>query len=119
MNGQYYCYLLVSEETGYTYVGITNNLRRRIRQHNGEISGGAKRTRANRPWRIHCFVGPFQTKGSSLSFEARVKYYRPRRLKLPGKLSIFQELIASWNNTSEDLIHLRLHNNDDSNSVQN
>lgn len=28
----------------YSYVGMTNNFFRRIRQHNGEISGGAKYT---------------------------------------------------------------------------
>ncbi len=31
------------------YCGITNDLTRRIRQHNGEIKGGAKYTRANTP----------------------------------------------------------------------
>ncbi|MDG2395698.1 GIY-YIG nuclease family protein [Candidatus Thioglobus sp.] len=31
------------------YCGITNNLTRRLRQHNGEIQGGAKYTRANAP----------------------------------------------------------------------
>jgi putative endonuclease len=31
------------------YCGITNHLEQRIRQHNGEIKGGAKYTRANSP----------------------------------------------------------------------
>jgi len=31
------------------YCGITNHLDRRIRQHNGELKGGAKYTRANGP----------------------------------------------------------------------
>lgn len=31
------------------YTGITNNLARRLRQHNGEIQGGAKYTLARRP----------------------------------------------------------------------
>ena len=31
------------------YCGITNDLSRRLRQHNGEIKGGAKYTRANTP----------------------------------------------------------------------
>ena len=31
------------------YCGVTNNLSRRLRQHNGEIKGGAKYTQARRP----------------------------------------------------------------------
>jgi putative endonuclease len=31
------------------YCGITNDMARRLRQHNGEIQGGAKYTRANSP----------------------------------------------------------------------
>ncbi len=31
------------------YCGITNNLEKRLRQHNGELKGGAKYTRANAP----------------------------------------------------------------------
>lgn len=31
------------------YTGVTTNLDRRLRQHNGETKGGAKYTRARRP----------------------------------------------------------------------
>ncbi len=31
------------------YCGITNDLSKRLRQHNGEVVGGAKYTRANAP----------------------------------------------------------------------
>lgn len=31
------------------YCGVTNDLSRRLRQHNGEIKGGAKYTQARRP----------------------------------------------------------------------
>lgn len=31
------------------YCGITNNLQKRLRQHNGELKGGAKYTRAKGP----------------------------------------------------------------------
>jgi hypothetical protein len=45
----YVCYLLHASEATKgprTYVGITNNLTRRLRQHNREISGGSKYTGA-------------------------------------------------------------------------
>ena len=38
----YLCYILKCDN--YTYNGCTNNFKRRIRQHNGEIKGGAKYT---------------------------------------------------------------------------
>lgn len=34
------------------YCGITNNLERRLKQHRGEIKGGAKYTRSHQPCRL-------------------------------------------------------------------
>ena len=66
----YVCYLLASGNR--TYIGITNNLHRRIRQHNQEIKGGAKYTRG-RQWRVVCYVGHFSTKSEAMRFEWRFK----------------------------------------------
>lgn len=45
---KYYCYFLGQHDNwnGQTYNGYTVNLRRRLRQHNGEIKGGAWATTA-------------------------------------------------------------------------
>ena len=37
---------------GSLYCGITNNLEKRVKQHNGEIKGGAKYTRSHRPCKL-------------------------------------------------------------------
>ncbi len=44
----YFVYLLRCAD-GTLYAGITTDPARRLRQHNGELSGGAKYTRARRP----------------------------------------------------------------------
>lgn len=69
-------YVLVSVWDERTYVGVTNDLRRRLDQHNGLLPGGAKATRATRPWRLGCTHGPFEDKGEALRIEFRLKKFR-------------------------------------------
>ena len=45
MSNNYIIYLLYNNCNTCTYVGITNNSKRRIRQHNSELVGGAKYTK--------------------------------------------------------------------------
>lgn len=73
---EWFVYVLVSMTTQRTYVGVTNDLRRRLDQHNGMMPGGAKSTRQARPWRIGCTHGPFETKSEALSVEFRLKKFR-------------------------------------------
>lgn len=68
----YGCYCLVSTE-GKTYVGFTTNVDRRLRQHNGEISGGAKATRGS-SWKRICTIAGFPTQQSALQFEWKWKH---------------------------------------------
>jgi putative endonuclease len=69
-------YVLLSERTSHTYVGITLDLERRLAQHNGLKPGGAKRTRAGRPWALAKSVGPFDTRGEAQRVERQVKRLR-------------------------------------------
>ena len=48
---EYYVYILECAD-GSFYTGIATNLERRIRQHNGEIAGGAVYTRNKRPVKL-------------------------------------------------------------------
>ena len=78
---QYVCYCIVSEETHKTYVGITNNLERRLRQHNGEIKGGAKyTTKTNGAWTLSMLLGPVPTQQHALHLEWHWKHMPPRKL---------------------------------------
>lgn len=51
----YFVYMLVSCDKKRTYIGCTNNLKKRLRQHNGEIVGGARATARSRPWTFFGF----------------------------------------------------------------
>jgi predicted GIY-YIG superfamily endonuclease len=63
------CYLITSPHRGKTYIGYSSDPGKRIRQHNGLIVGGAKRTKRGRPWSFFCIVSGFQDKHQALSFE--------------------------------------------------
>ena len=71
---EWYCYLLVSEDFKRTYIGATNNPDRRLRQHNGEMSGGAKAT-AGRKWRRLLLICGFPDSIAALQFEWAFKYH--------------------------------------------
>ncbi len=45
----YYIYILLNEKLNRKYIGCTNNLDRRLREHN---AGKTKSTKAFRPWKI-------------------------------------------------------------------
>ncbi len=77
----YYCYLLINGGPRYgTYKGCTNNIERRLRQHNGEIGGGARSTTRRiecHPWKLAYTVGPFERR-DALRVEWHWKHPRPR-----------------------------------------
>lgn len=62
------CYCLERVDGRKTYVGYTVNLAKRIRQHNGELVGGAKYTHGGK-WVVRWMVSGFRTKNEAMSFE--------------------------------------------------
>ena len=62
---EWYVYVLVSTVRAITYVGCTSDVARRVRQHNGELSGGARFTRGGRPWDLGAVYGPFNGRGDA------------------------------------------------------
>ena len=80
----WHVYVLVSADGARTYVGITNDLERRLAQHNGELPGGAKSTRAGRPWVVGATYGPYEERGRAQAVEYRVKR-RPGRERLAAE----------------------------------
>lgn len=73
------CYILTNREGTRTYVGYTNNPGRRLRQHNGEIKGGARATRGHRgAWAFLALLSsPQLTHHTALSLEWHIKHPLP------------------------------------------
>lgn len=71
---------------GTLYTGITTNPAKRIRQHNGEITGGAKYTRSRRPCTM-VYQEPAENRSEASKREYRIKQLsRKDKLKLVGCL---------------------------------
>jgi structure-specific endonuclease subunit SLX1 len=107
---QYYVYLLSLSPTGSggTYVGMTCDLDRRLKQHNGLQAGGAAATRGKQ-WIRVCHVEGFPDKTAALQFEWAWKHRtRMQRASsatgttpLQRRLSALQELLADSRPTSK------------------
>jgi len=71
----YIIYILINSINNCTYIGITNNPERRIRQHNGIIKGGAKYTSSKKgEWNYYGFILGLE-KCEALSLEKKIHIY--------------------------------------------
>lgn len=68
---KYYCYWIQSGAK--CYYGATIDPTKRLRQHNSEIAGGARRTKGYL-WKFHCVISGFKEWSQALKFEWRIKY---------------------------------------------
>jgi structure-specific endonuclease subunit SLX1 len=88
-----YC-LATVEEPIYTYIGATPYPEQRLRQHNGELSGGARAT-SNRPgqWYRVCLVKGFLDNCDALSFEWHWKYFSRKNKRITNPLERRQQAL--------------------------
>ena len=98
----HYCYLLRSTSSNRTYFGYSTNVFRRLRQHNGEIKGGAKTTRTGRPWTLVCYISGFPDKVTSLQLEWRVHHPPVKRSGLLGRIKTIGDVLSldQWTSNS-------------------
>jgi predicted GIY-YIG superfamily endonuclease len=69
----------IIENNGFTYAGVSPDPKRRLRQHNGEIKGGAKYTTGKGcGWQHICLISGFKDKIQAMQFEWAVKHVAPR-----------------------------------------
>ena len=79
----YFVYMLkcVSSSSKKTYVGYTNNIKKRLYSHNS--NKGAKFTKGN-SWEL-IYKKKFITKSEALSYEYKLKHDRKKRLNIYNK----------------------------------
>lgn len=83
----YFTYILQSDSTGRYYIGSTDNLDRRLAQHNDpdyKVSKTTKRFKG--PWKL-VYAGPFQTRAKAMAREKQIKSWKSRKA--------IQELIST------------------------
>ena len=67
----YFVYILKSEKNGEFYIGSTNNIKKRLEEHN---SGREKATKRYKPWKIAYLEGYF-SENDARSREHNLKYF--------------------------------------------
>ncbi len=105
-NGKHYVvYLLQSANGRSIYIGASNDPDRRLRQHNGELTKGAKRTRTGRPWRTVLRVEgfgckPFESHSAALKFEKAFQCCKLTSGKKPvgprRRVEALDTLLSRW-----------------------
>ena len=99
----YIVYLLYNTCNNKTYLGITNNSKRRIRQHNGEIKGGAKYTNAFKGdgcWKYYLKIFNLN-KSQALSIERTAKNLRKRakgKTPIEKRLDVLLPVVTKYTN---------------------
>lgn len=115
-NKDIYCvYLLINTNNNKTYIGITNNINRRVRQHNNELCGGAKYTTRNidnGKWIYYGFINNV-SKNICLSLEKKIKIKSKKcnGTPLEKRLNAINYIINTYNSLNENKIEFILNSN--------
>jgi len=95
MSKQYYVYILASRRNGTLYIGVTNNLVRRVWQHReGLIDGFTKRYDVEKLVHFECFD------------DVRQAIHREKRLKKwkrEWKINLIQQSNVAWDDLYDQL----------------
>jgi predicted GIY-YIG superfamily endonuclease len=89
----WYLYGLTTPDHRQTYAGVTVNLKRRLRQHNGEISRGARSTTGRAAnWRFLFYVSGLPDRSTAQQLEWRMH----RRTSGGGPFGTSRAAVRAW-----------------------
>jgi putative endonuclease len=98
MGRRYYVYILASRYRGTLYLGVTNDLSRRVGQHKAGVVPGFTRT-----YRVQRLVY-FEEYASILEARARERVLKRWRRK--WKFALIEKNNPNWRDLTDDLISL-------------
>lgn len=99
-SGDWLVYLLRCADDSL-YAGVTTNMGRRLRQHNGELVGGARYTRVRRPVSV-VWTQVAENRGAAQRLEAQVKQLSRRaKERLVRDVGVLSEPSPSNTDVSE------------------
>jgi len=91
---QYYIYILASQKNGTLYIGVTNDLERRVLEHKQKINEGfTSKFDVNRL----VYFESFQYINDAILREKRLKKWNRQ-----WKINLIEEENFEWNDLSED-----------------
>ena len=102
----YVVYLLKCEN--YSYVGMTNDIFKRLRQHNGEIKGGARYTSKRKGWYPVLIIDGFHDMKSAMQCEWRLKRGKKGVLGRIKYLNDFLKDNERWTSKSDIIQNQKL-----------
>ena len=80
----YYVYVLIESHTGKTYIGYSDDLKRRLSEH--QASKGGKTTK-NGDWQL-VYYEAFSAKEDAMARERKLKHHGMAKKKLFERISI-------------------------------
>jgi putative endonuclease len=98
MEGPFYVYILASRYRGTMYVGVTNDLSRRMAEHKGGFVPGFT-------WKYHVHtLVYFEEYGSIL--ETRQREHTLKRWRREWKFAVIEKANPDWRDLTPDLVML-------------
>ncbi|MGA7073483.1 GIY-YIG nuclease family protein [Bradyrhizobium sp.] len=95
MTASFFVYILASKPNGTLYVGVTNDLARRITEHKARlVPGFTRKYDVNRLVYFELF---------DTVLEARAREHSLKRRRRPWKIALIEKLNADWRDLTEEL----------------
>ena len=93
---QYYVYILASKRNGTLYIGVTNNLPKRVDQHKNDLVDGF-----TKKYKVHSLVY-YEIYGNT--DDAILREKRLKKWKREWKLKLIEEFNPDWKDLYDTII---------------